>query len=242
MNSLYVHFPFCKKRCFYCDFYSTTYGHDVMAAYVQALEKELRNRQYIKGTRVHTIYIGGGTPSLLPSKLLKELFCTIGRHFTIEQDAEITIEANPDDVTSEWLKGVAETPVNRISMGAQTFNDKLLGLIGRRHDGRQTVDAVSACREAGLRNISLDFIYGLPAIALLISNALYTFFTGMQEGTGYVSALSAAQFLVLALYAMVFVLEMTVNSYTKEEIEIIEGLPGEDRLVAAGFEFCFELF
>ena len=162
MNSLYVHFPFCKKRCFYCDFYSTTYGHDVMAAYVQALEKELRNRQYIKGTRVHTIYIGGGTPSLLPSKLLKELFCTIGRHFTIEQDAEITIEANPDDVTSEWLKGVAETPVNRISMGAQTFNDKLLGLIGRRHDGRQTVDAVSACREAGLRNISLDLIYGLP--------------------------------------------------------------------------------
>ena len=162
MNSLYVHFPFCKKRCFYCDFYSTTYGHDVMAAYVQALEKELRNRQYIKGTRVHTIYIGGGTPSLLPSKLLKELFYTIGRHFTIEQDAEITIEANPDDVTSEWLKGVAETPVNRISMGAQTFNDKLLGLIGRRHDGRQTVDAVSACREAGLRNISLDLIYGLP--------------------------------------------------------------------------------
>ena len=134
-----------------------------MASYVQALEHELALRkQYIEGTRVHTIYIGGGTPSLLPADLLKRLFQTISQHFTLTSEAEVTIEANPDDVTEEWLKGLEGTPVNRISMGAQTFNDKLLSFIGRRHNAQQVVEAVKACKEAGFTNISLDLIYGLP--------------------------------------------------------------------------------
>ena len=134
-----------------------------MASYVKALEREmLLRRHYIKGTRVHTIYLGGGTPSLLPAHLLHELFNEIDRLFTIEANAEVTIEANPDDVTPEWLRNLSRTPVNRISMGAQTFNDKLLSFLGRRHNSQQTVDAVKACKEAGLTNISLDLIYGLP--------------------------------------------------------------------------------
>ena len=160
---IYLHFPFCRSRCIYCDFYSTTLGEDVMVKYVRALEREMSlRRPFIKGTRAHTIYIGGGTPSLLPTHLLRELFEAISRNFTIDADAEVTIEANPDDVTQEWLKGLSDTPVNRISMGAQSFNDQLLHLLRRRHNAQQTIDAVEVCKEAGITNISLDLIYGLP--------------------------------------------------------------------------------
>lgn len=164
MAGIYIHVPFCKSRCIYCDFYSTTLGQDYMASYVEALEREMSlRRQYIECTRVHTIYIGGGTPSLLPSYLLRELFDAILHEFSPDEDAEVTIEANPDDVTPDWLRGLEGTPVNRISMGAQTFDDKLLSLLGRRHNAQQTRDAVKACKEAGIGNISLDLIYGLPS-------------------------------------------------------------------------------
>ena len=134
-----------------------------MTLYVHALEREMsRRKNYIYCTRVHTIYIGGGTPSLLPAEALKGIFDAINHNFIIDKDAEVTIEANPDDVTPEWLGELAVTPVNRISMGAQTFNDKLLKFLGRRHNARQTIDAVEACKEAGITNISLDLIYGLP--------------------------------------------------------------------------------
>ena len=163
-TSLYIHFPFCRSRCIYCDFYSTTLGQDIMAAYVRALERELslRSQNKLQCTRVHTIYIGGGTPSLMPSDLLKDLFSSIERLLTIDDGAEVTIEANPDDVTKDWLKGLSATPINRISMGAQTFDDKLLSFLNRRHNAQQVVEAVKACKEAGITNISLDLIYGLP--------------------------------------------------------------------------------
>ena len=134
-----------------------------MVQYVQALKRELSLRKhYIKGSRVHTINTGGGTPSLLPIDLLKELFHAISNCFTIDFEAEVTIEANPDDVTRDWLKGLTSTPVNRFSMGAQTFDDNLLSFLNRRHNALQIVDAVKACKEAGITNISLDLIYGLP--------------------------------------------------------------------------------
>lgn len=134
-----------------------------MIAYARALEKEMCcRRHYIKGTRVQTLYIGGGTPSLLPPEVLEGIFSSISRHFRLEAEAEVTIEANPDDVTPDWLESLSHTPVNRISMGAQTFNDRLLKFLSRRHDANQTVKAVQACKEAGITNISLDLIYGLP--------------------------------------------------------------------------------
>jgi len=134
-----------------------------MASYAIALEHEMSLRNnYIDSLRVHTIYIGGGTPSLLPVGVLREIFSAINRHFTIDSDAEVTIEANPDDVTPDWLLELSDTPVNRISMGAQTFNDQLLVFLGRRHNAQQTDDAVRACMEAGIANIGLDLIYGIP--------------------------------------------------------------------------------
>ena len=163
MNSIYLHIPFCLSRCIYCDFYSTTLGQKFMLSYAQALEREMHLRKnYIEPSRVHSVYIGGGTPSLLPTDIMKELFAAIKRNFTLIPDAEVTIEANPDDVTPIWLKGLTDTPINRISIGAQTFNDNLLKFLGRRHNAQQTIDAVKTCKEAGISNISLDLIYGLP--------------------------------------------------------------------------------
>lgn len=134
-----------------------------MSSYAQALEREMCLRKhYIQCSRVHSIYIGGGTPSLLPTDILTNIFSAVKRHFTLVSDAEVTIEANPDDVTPKWLRGLSGTPVNRISMGAQTFNANLLTFLGRRHNAQQIADAVQACKEAGITNISLDLIYGLP--------------------------------------------------------------------------------
>ena len=134
-----------------------------MAAYAQALEHEMcLRRDYIDHTHVQTLYLGGGTPSLLPTKVLEGIFAAISRYFTLAPNAEVTIEANPDDVTPKWLESLLATPVNRISMGAQTFNNQLLKFLGRRHNAQQTADAVRACQKAGFTNISLDLIYGLP--------------------------------------------------------------------------------
>lgn len=134
-----------------------------MTAYARALEQEMRcRRNYLGEAPIQTLYIGGGTPSQLPADILERIFSAIGRHFELDANAEVTIEANPDDVTPRWLKALRQTPVGRISIGAQTFSDRLLRFTRRRHDARQTLAAVEACQDAGITNISLDLIYGLP--------------------------------------------------------------------------------
>ena len=116
MNSIYIHIPFCQSRCIYCDFYSTTHAQGMMASYVQALIREMsRRKHYIECSRVNTLYIGGGTPSLLPAELLSAIFEAIHSNFTLTPDAEVTIEANPDDINNDWLKNISQTPINRIS-------------------------------------------------------------------------------------------------------------------------------
>ena len=119
-------------------------------------------RHEVGGRLMDTLYIGGGTPSQLPADLLVRLFETVVSYFPLQSDAEVTLEANPDDVNAEWLSVIGQTPVNRISMGVQTFNDSLLSLLCRRHTSAQAQAAVEACRAAGYENISIDLIYGLP--------------------------------------------------------------------------------
>ena len=162
-GGIYIHVPFCQSRCIYCDFYSTTYGAEWKRSYVDSLKREMQlRREEIDVTRVPSLYIGGGTPSQLPSTLLQEVFRAIQENFTLVKDAEVTIEANPDDVTPEWLAALSQTPVNRISMGVQTFSDSLLCFLNRRHTSHQAIEAVQRCQDAGYSNISLDLIYGLP--------------------------------------------------------------------------------
>lgn len=166
MAGIYLHVPFCKTRCNYCDFYSTT-RDEVRERYIRALcrELELRNN-YLENEPVETIYFGGGTPSQLSHSDFEKIFTTLNKEYDIQNCGEITIEANPDDLTPEYINKLTTLPFNRISIGMQTFNDKLLRLLNRRHTANQAIRAVEECRKAGFRNISIDLMYGLPGETL----------------------------------------------------------------------------
>lgn len=162
MAGIYMHIPFCKTRCIYCDFYSTTQSR-LQTPYVVTLCKELEmRREYLQGEPVETIYLGGGTPSQLSRENFEQIFTTIQRVYGLEHCREITLEANPDDLTPEYLEGLSTLPFNRISMGIQTFDDATLKLLNRRHNASQAIQAVENCRRYGFKNISIDLIYGLP--------------------------------------------------------------------------------
>lgn len=162
MAGLYLHIPFCKTRCIYCGFYSSTQS-SLREAYVEALCRELALRKkYIKGEPVETIYLGGGTPSQLTLAELERIFTYIYKVYPVRADAEITLEGNPDDMTEDYVRGLSTLPVNRISMGVQTFDDEKLRFLYRRHTAEEACRAVANCQKAGFSNISIDLIYGLP--------------------------------------------------------------------------------
>lgn len=162
MAGIYLHIPFCKRRCIYCDFYSTTQGKK-REAYIRTLCKELEQRQdYLQGETVETIYLGGGTPSQLEENDFKRIFDTIYRMYPIAESPEITLEANPDDLTPEYIGMLRSFPFNRLSMGIQTFSEVMLERLHRRHTARQAIEAFENCRKAGFQNISIDLMYGLP--------------------------------------------------------------------------------
>ena len=223
MAGIYLHIPFCKRRCIYCDFFSTTQSEQT-DRYIEALCSELEQRKciycdffsttqseqtdryveafcseleqrkdYLEGEDIETVYLGGGTPSQLQEKHFERIFSTLyiyynirpdaeitgtpsqlqEKHFerifstlyiyyNIRPDAEITIEANPDDLNEEYVKMLRTFPFNRLSMGIQTFNDKTLQLLHRRHTAQQAIEAFDRCRESGFANLSIDLMYGLP--------------------------------------------------------------------------------
>ena len=162
MAGIYIHIPFCKRRCIYCDFFSTTQS-EKKAEYVHALARELEMRKdYVGEEEIETIYLGGGTPSQLSQEELEEIFAYIYKVYKVTPDAEITLEANPDDLTPEYVSMLRTLPVNRISMGIQTFQEETLKLLHRRHTAQQAIEAFKRCREAGFQNISIDLMYGLP--------------------------------------------------------------------------------
>lgn len=162
MAGIYIHIPFCKKRCNYCDFYSTT-SHKLKSNFISAAITEIELRKdYLNGEKIETIYFGGGTPSLLDKNNFSKLFDAIHRSFQIDPEAEITFEANPDDLTESYLNELKNLPFNRISIGIQSFDDKILEIINRRHTGAQAIEAVKNAQKTGFKNISIDLIYGLP--------------------------------------------------------------------------------
>lgn len=167
MAGVYVHIPFCASRCSYCDFFSTLRLDEVGHDYVEALIAEARLRKAeLNGKPVKTLYMGGGTPSQLPLPLLARLIDGLKATLDLNAVEEFTLEANPDDVTPEWSAAVRALGVNRVSMGVQSFQDAVLRLVGRRHTARQAIDAVASLRHAGIDNISIDLIYGLPGQTL----------------------------------------------------------------------------
>lgn len=162
-TGLYIHVPFCKCRCIYCDFYSTTCGEDVRRKYVDALLAELAARQdECSGGEIATIYLGGGTPSQLTGDEIRRIFDCIRDNYAVVDDAEITFEANPDDVTDAYVGILRDAGVNRVSLGLQTFDDTMLRFLHRRHTAEQARSAVRRLHDGGIGNISIDLIYGLP--------------------------------------------------------------------------------
>ena len=162
MAGLYIHIPFCKRRCIYCDFFSTT-CNEKKTDYVHTLCQELKLRKnYLEGEEIETIYFGGGTPSQLTFKELKTIFTSIYNIYKVKTNVEITLEANPDDLTYEYINQLRQLPINRISMGVQTFHEETLKLLNRRHTAQQAIEAYHRCRKAGFCNISIDLMYGLP--------------------------------------------------------------------------------
>lgn len=162
MAGIYIHIPFCKKRCTYCDFY-TEVAPKLIPDLIDSIVKELKIRnKYLKNEDIQTIYFGGGTPSVLNKHQFELIFDTIYSIYNISKNAEITFEANPDDLTSEFLASISSLPFNRISIGIQSFDDRDLKRINRRHTGQDAINAVKNAQIAGFNNISIDLIYGLP--------------------------------------------------------------------------------
>ena len=174
MAGIYIHIPFCKSRCKYCDFFSTTHLQK-QAQYVEAVLAEWQMRQHQLSEPIHTIYIGGGTPSMLDDSSLQMIIEAIRRESSLNSTAiseplqgdeamlqEITMEANPGDITLERAQAWRKMGINRLSIGVQSMDDELLQLIGRRHTAEQARKAVAAAQAAGFDNISIDLMYALP--------------------------------------------------------------------------------
>ena len=188
MAGIYIHVPFCQSRCAYCDFYSTTLLTH-RTAYVDAVCRELRHRlPELKGEPIKTIYFGGGTPSTLETEELRRIlnFIVSLEHIEKPKALEITLEANPDDLTEEYVQGLRTLPINRVSLGIQSFHDRTLRLVGRRHTAQEAIDAVRRLQQAGLTNISIDLIYGLPGES--IEDWTYSLDQAIALGVKHISA------------------------------------------------------
>lgn len=167
MAGVYIHIPFCKQYCSYCDFYRTKelfLKKELIAAMLTEIECRI---DYLENEKIETIYFGGGTPSVLTTEEIYTILKKILHCFEISSDPEITIEANPDDLTAEYLRSITEnTLVNRLSIGIQSFIDNDLKLLNRRHDSAQAIRAVEQAEKAGFKNIGIDLIYGIPGMTV----------------------------------------------------------------------------
>ncbi len=227
MAGIYIHIPFCKQRCNYCAFYSSTL-YNIREEYTNALCREISMRKdYVRGETIETIYLGGGTPSTLEISQLQQICDTIYANHTVSNNAEVTIECNPDDLTPQFLAKLKELPFNRISMGIQSFDDAQLKRLGRRHNARKAQQAIINARTAGYNNISIDLMFALPgstkeswrhdlecAIALK-PNHLSAYNLMYEEGTPLHRALERGDFAELSEEENVEQFEMLITKLKK---------------------------
>ena len=162
MAGIYIHIPFCKTKCHYCDFYKTT-DFGAKTDFVSALKTEIEWRKNeLEQEEIVSIYFGGGTPSVLKIEEIRGILDSINRFYQIAPDVEITLESNPDDLSETFLDGLKTTSINRLSIGTQSFHDHDLKSMNRRHNSQQAIHSIEAVKRAGIKNISIDLIYGLP--------------------------------------------------------------------------------
>ncbi len=192
MLGLYIHIPFCRKKCSYCDFYSLA-RKSLMQEYTDALKIEIQAAK--QDLEVRTVYFGGGTPSYLPYQNIDAVLQSVASRFSIASNPEITLEANPEDINEENLKAWKDIGINRLSIGIQSLNDDILKLIRRNHTARKALNAIDLAQRLGFNNISADLIYGLPALSFdvwkqslkqLLSTGiqhLSAYHLGLEQGT-----------------------------------------------------------
>ncbi len=162
MPGIYIHIPFCRKKCFYCDFYTQIpKNQEIIDQYFNALFKEIQLREnFLTKKRIHSIFLGGGTPSFVKTQLIEKLFNNLAKIYNWSKYVEITLEANPEDLTKEYIKNIKNyTPINRISIGVQSFLDKNLKFLGRNHTAKTAITAVENTKKY-FQNISIDLIFG----------------------------------------------------------------------------------
>ncbi len=207
---IYVHVPFCHRKCTYCAFFSKVESAKwKVESYVDALLAEMAQRKEEQAHPIKTVYFGGGTPSILPIEQMERIVEGLHRCFDLSQMEEMTLEANPEDLTPEYLSALRELGFNRLSIGVQSLDDRVLRMLNRRHTAAQAIAAVEAARTAGFYNISVDFIFGLPELS--------TFNFQLSTLVTHVSA-----------YAL------TVESGTALAVQVEQGrvaLPDEDEVV-----------
>jgi putative oxygen-independent coproporphyrinogen III oxidase len=187
MAGIYLHIPLCKKLCFYCDFYHIISSGD-NTAFVDALIRESALRKdYLGNETVSTIYFGGGTPSVLSIAELGLIIDQIRKNYRVGEICEITAELNPDDVNPEYLAGLKQLNINRVSLGVQSWRDPVLKMLNRRHDSAQAERALNEIMAAGFENISMDLIYGIPGMSLEEWGAIldFTFSFGIKHLSAY---------------------------------------------------------
>ncbi|GGG81768.1 coproporphyrinogen III oxidase [Parapedobacter pyrenivorans] len=225
MPGIYFHIPFCKQACHYCDFHFSTslkYRDELLAA----MHREIAlQKTYLSGTgqQIETIYFGGGTPSLLAAADLNGLIDEVGKHFAIHHDAEVTIEANPDDLDHEKVQALRATPINRFSIGIQSFFEEDLRWMNRAHDANEAHEAIKRVQDAGYRNITADLIYGYP----LLSDAKW------QDNINQLLAFGIPH---ISAYSM------TVEPQTALGVSVRKGkqIPMREGQSAAQFEYLME--
>jgi oxygen-independent coproporphyrinogen III oxidase len=162
MAGIYIHIPFCRRKCHYCDFYRTT-SLLRTPGYLEALSLEISQRaEYLNNDTVETIYFGGGTPSVLSPGEISAILERLNLHFSIDKDVETTLEANPDDLSEEYLNQIKQVGINRISIGIQSLTDRNLKLMNRRHSAAGAVQSINDAFHAGFSDISIDLIFGIP--------------------------------------------------------------------------------
>ena len=186
MAGIYIHVPFCKTRCTYCDFFTKT-DLTLKTPYVESIGREIELRSdYLEGEIIDTIYFGGGTPSQLSVEELRFILKAISENFVINENPEITLEANPDDLDEVNIRSLLSIGINRLSIGIQSFDDKHLQFLNRRHSAQKAIDIVKSAQCAGFQNISIDLMYGLPGMTMEVWN--HTLDKAIGLGIQHISA------------------------------------------------------
>ena len=159
---IYVHIPFCMKKCFYCDFVSYCNKENLVDEYIKCLKKEIESKKNKSKFGIDTIYIGGGTPSFINENHIKDIIYILKESFDIDKETEITIEVNPGTVNENKLEIYKEVGINRLSMGLQSTNNELLKMLGRIHTYEQFLESYNMAKNIGFKNINVDLMIGLP--------------------------------------------------------------------------------